>query len=84
MLLVHPHGEGSKVTNEELNISFDPTPNYAGIAKEAAAGHAWSGMARNVEELRALLPKAIEAVKGGMAAVLDAHVNAPPGYTHTM
>lgn len=31
--LVHPHGEGSKVSNEELNISFAPTPDYPGIAR---------------------------------------------------
>lgn len=33
LLLVHPEGEGSKVSNEELNISFAPTPDYGGIAK---------------------------------------------------
>jgi hypothetical protein len=28
LLLVHPYGEGSHVTNEELNISFAPTPDW--------------------------------------------------------
>src|SRR5690606_19534230 len=33
LLLVHPDGLGSKATNEEINISFEPSPDYAGIAK---------------------------------------------------
>lgn len=31
LLLVHPDGEGSRVDNASLNISFDPPPDYAGI-----------------------------------------------------
>ncbi|KAL8728992.1 MAG: hypothetical protein Q9181_005154, partial [Wetmoreana brouardii] len=38
LLLVHPEGEGSKVGNEELNIAFEPGPDYAGIAKAASGG----------------------------------------------
>jgi hypothetical protein len=72
--LVHPDGYASKATNEELNISFDPTPDYAGIAKAAAGGHLWAERATSAKELEELLPKAIAAVKGGMGAVLDAYV----------
>ena len=71
---------GSKVSNEDLNISFAPSPSYAGIAKAAAGGNLWAGQASTVKELDELLPKAIEAVKGGIGAVLDAHLDGPhPG-----
>jgi thiamine pyrophosphate-dependent acetolactate synthase large subunit-like protein len=71
MLLVHPDGEGSKVDNKALNISFEPTPDYAGIAKAASCGKAWAGCVRSVEELLRVLPEAVEAVKGGRCAVLE-------------
>ncbi len=71
MLLVHPDGEGSKVDNKALNISFEPTPDYAGIAKAASGGRIWSGCVENVSELLKILPEAVEAVKGGTGAVLE-------------
>ncbi|KAK5135691.1 hypothetical protein LTR08_004992 [Meristemomyces frigidus] len=79
MLLVHPDGEGSKVDNKALNISFAPTPDYSGIAKAASGGECWAAQAGTVEELAKLLPQAIEAVKGGKCAVLDAHLDGPQG-----
>lgn len=71
MMLVHPEGEGSKVDNKELNISFDPTPDYAGIARAASGNKVWAGCAKNVEELLQKLPEAVEFVKGGTSAVLE-------------
>lgn len=79
LLLVHPDGVGSKATNEDLNISFAPSPDYAGIAKAAAGGNLWAEHATTVDELHALLPKAIESVKNGVGAVLDAHLEGPQG-----
>jgi hypothetical protein len=79
LLLVHPHGEGSKATNGELNISFEPTPDYAGIAKAAAGGDLWAIRASQAEDLERLLPEAIEKVKRGMPVVLDAHLNGSEG-----
>lgn len=79
LLLVHPEGEGSKVTNEELNISFSPTPDYAGIAKAAAGGKLWAGRASKVGELEEKLKEAVESVKNGVGAVLDAHLDGPEG-----
>ena len=79
LLLVHPDGEGSKVSNEELNISFVPTPDYSGIAKAAAGGDIWAAHASTAEELGRLLPEAIKAVIGGQSAVLDAHLEGPEG-----
>ena len=75
LLLVHPEGAGSKVTNEELNISFSPSPDYAGIAKASAGGNLWAGRVSTVEELHRLLPKAIESVENGIGAVLDAQID---------
>jgi thiamine pyrophosphate-dependent acetolactate synthase large subunit-like protein len=79
MLLVHPDGEGSKVSNEELNISFAPTPDYSGIAKAAAGGDIWAAHASTAEELGKLLPEAIKSVLSGTSAVLDAHLEGPEG-----
>jgi hypothetical protein len=75
LLLVHPDGAGSKATNEDLNISFVPTPDYAGIAKAASGGKIWAGCARSAKELGELLPEAIESVKGGVGAVLEVRLD---------
>ena len=77
--LVHPNGLGSKVDNETLNISFAPTPNYSGIAHAASGGKCWAGHASTAEELGRLLPEAVEAVKGGRVAVLEAQLDGPQG-----
>lgn len=73
LLLVHPDGEGSKVDNKALNISFEPTPDFAGIAKAAAGGKCWAGCVKSLQELVTELPKAIRAVQNeGICAVLEA------------
>lgn len=79
LLLVHPDGEGSKVSNEELNISFDPTPDYAGIAKAAAGGELWAGRASTVGELAEKLPQAVKSVLEGKSAVLEAQLDGTVG-----
>ncbi|KAK4505925.1 hypothetical protein PRZ48_003890 [Zasmidium cellare] len=79
LMLVHPDGAGSKASNEELNISFAPTPDYAGIAKAASGGKAWAGYAGTVEDLKKKLPEAVAAVQSGICAVLDAHLEGPQG-----
>ncbi|EMC96431.1 hypothetical protein BAUCODRAFT_33783 [Baudoinia panamericana UAMH 10762] len=79
LLLVHPDGQGAKVDNRELNISFAPTPDYSGIAKAASGGKCWAGHAGTVEQLQKMLPQAVEAVKSGRCAVLDAHLDGPEG-----
>ena len=78
MLLVHPDGLGSKVDNKALNISFEPTPDYSGIAKAAAGGRCWAGCVSSVGEMVKALPEAIKAVKGGTSAVLEVKLNAEP------
>ena len=78
-MLVHPEGEGSKVSNEELNISFNPTPDYAGIAKAAAGGDLYAARAATAEELDKVLAEAVEKVLSGTPAVVDAHLDGPTG-----
>lgn len=79
MLLVHPNGDGSRATNEDLNISFAPTPDYAGIAKAAAGGEMWAGRASTVAELAEKLPEAIQSVLSGKGAVLEAQLDGTVG-----
>lgn len=77
--LVHPHGLGSQVDNLELNISFEPTPDYAGIAKAAAGGKLYAGRAGTVDELERVLKEAVESVKSGVSAVVDCHLEGSMG-----
>ena len=72
LLLVHPHGYGSQASNAQLHISFSPPPDYGGIAKAAAGGELWTGVAEKAGDLDNLLPAAIEQVRAGISAVLDA------------
>lgn len=72
--MVHPNGLGSKATNEELNISFAPSPDYAGIAKASAGGDLFAERVSKASELEDVLKRAIESVKNGTTAVVDAAV----------
>lgn len=78
MLLVHPEGSGSRVSNEELNISFATTPDYSGIAKAGSAGTCYTGIANTAAELETILGEAVEAVESGISAVVDARVGSGP------
>jgi len=77
--LVHPHGLGSKATNEDINISFAPTPDYAGIAKAAAGGELYAASAGTADELEKVLSEAVKSVQSGRSAVVDAHLDGPQG-----
>ncbi|KAJ4234725.1 hypothetical protein NW759_001716 [Fusarium solani] len=71
MSLVHPDGYGSKISNQDLNISFSPTPDYSGIGKAASGGNAWAGVVSSIEDLGRLLPEAVERVQNGVSALLE-------------
>lgn len=71
LLLVHPDGLGSKATNEEMSLSFAPSPDYAGIAKAAAGGELFAEKVASVDKLDDVLKRAVESVKNGVTAVLD-------------
>jgi acetolactate synthase-1/2/3 large subunit len=66
---VHPDGHASRAEN--LDVTFDPPPDYAGIA--AAAGGALAQTVRRAEEIDAALERALRAVREeGRSAVIDA------------
>ncbi|KAH7201143.1 acetolactate synthase [Fusarium oxysporum] len=79
LLLVNPDGPASKVANRDLNISFTPTPDYAGIAKAAGHGDVGAFRASTANDLRGELATAVKFVLGGKSAVFDAHIGGPKG-----
>ncbi|KAK7427163.1 hypothetical protein QQZ08_006276 [Neonectria magnoliae] len=74
LLLVHPDGLGSTATNEEINISFDPVPDYSGIAKAAAGGDIFAAKVEQSADLEKVLKEAVAKVQGGQTAVVDCKV----------
>jgi acetolactate synthase I/II/III large subunit len=67
-LSVHPNGYASRADN--LDLSFDPPPDYAGIA--AAAGGAFALTIRRTSEVEEGVRRALRAVREEKrAAVLD-------------
>ncbi|KAF5244655.1 hypothetical protein FAUST_2171 [Fusarium austroamericanum] len=71
MLLVHPNGPASRATNEDLNISFAPSPDYAGIAKASSNGLIFGARAANSTEFLEALQGAMKSLDRGVSAVLD-------------
>jgi acetolactate synthase-1/2/3 large subunit len=61
-LAVHPDGFASRA--KDLDLSFDPAPDYSGIA--AAAGGAFARVIKRPEDVEA-------GVAEGLRAVLDEH-----------
>ena len=79
-LLVHPDGEAFHASNEELNISFAPSPDYAGIARAAAGGRCWAGRCNRADELDTQLKEAVSFVEANsMSAVFDAQLDGAQG-----
>lgn len=80
--LVHPNGLGATATNEEMHISFDPPPDYGGIAK-ATAGSKFGksddglfvGKARTAIEFMDLLDQAVKSVENGNGALVEVVLN---------
>lgn len=71
MLLLHPQGHGSHMSNKSLHISFEPNPNYADIANAASGGYARSASVSTLEQLLKELPVTIEQVTNGGIGVLN-------------
>jgi acetolactate synthase-1/2/3 large subunit len=68
-MTVHPQGYASR--GVDIGTSFDPPPDYAGIA--TAAGGAHPEIVRRPEELEPALQRALHAVREeGRCAVVDA------------
>ncbi|GLI72534.1 hypothetical protein PoHVEF18_000711 [Penicillium ochrochloron] len=68
-LLVHKDGLASKSNRKDLNISFEPSPDYPGIA--AAAGNAWGATVKVQSELDQALQEGTRIVQGGRCAVIE-------------
>lgn len=67
-LAVHPDGYASRAT--ELNIAFDPPPDYSGIA--AAAGGAYARIVKDPKEVDEAIAEAVYTVRRERrCAVLD-------------
>ena len=67
---VHPDGIAARAP--DIDIDFKQPPDYAGIA--AAAGGAHAERVRSVAEVGPALERALQAIRAGRAAVIDAHV----------
>lgn len=79
---MYPEGMNKSATRDELNISFDPSPNCMNLAK-AAAGSSFENDGKNdwmhgvrvktVEELRSQLEQVVSIVqKKGRGFLLEA------------
>lgn len=61
----------------DLNISFEPSPDYPAIA--AAAGNAWGATVKVQSELDQALQEGTRIVQGGRCAVIEvAYVKSAP------
>jgi acetolactate synthase-1/2/3 large subunit len=65
---VHPEGFASRAA--DLDIRFEPPPDYSGIA--AAAGGAHAEIVRTPAQLAPALQRALQAIRDGRCAVIDA------------
>lgn len=68
MLAVHPQGFASKA--KDIDVAFDPPPDYSGIA--AAAGGAFAKIVKSVDEVDPAVAEALRVVREEKrCAVLD-------------
>jgi thiamine pyrophosphate-dependent acetolactate synthase large subunit-like protein len=63
-----------KASNEEINISFNPPPDYAGIAAAAGAGEIHALRVTKAEDLESVLRDAVSKVEAGQTTVVDCKV----------
>ncbi|KAJ6005970.1 thiamine pyrophosphate enzyme N-terminal TPP binding domain-containing protein [Penicillium sp. IBT 35674x] len=71
-LLVHKDGLTSKSNRRDLNLSFEPSPDYPGIA--TAAGGAWGATVKTQSELVPVIHEARDVVQSGRCAVIEVAV----------
>ncbi|KAF5862066.1 hypothetical protein ETB97_012213 [Aspergillus alliaceus] len=68
-LLVHQNGLASKSNRRDLNLSFEPSPDYPGVA--TAAGKAWGIAVNEQDKLDFAIKEAANVVREGKSAVLE-------------
>lgn len=62
------------MSNEELNISFAPVPDYGGIARAAGAGEIHALKVTEANQLESVLKDAVAKVQAGMTTVVDCNI----------
>jgi hypothetical protein len=76
---MYPNGLTTSASDEEVNMSFSPTPDYAGLAEAAAGSEAgWMKGVRvqTVEDLKEALQSARSRVaKEGKGMLIDALIS---------
>ncbi|KAH8689804.1 thiamine pyrophosphate enzyme [Talaromyces proteolyticus] len=72
--LVYPSGLNKTATDDELNVSLRPSPDYSKLAEAAATQAGWlkGSQAKTVKELREQLIEAANIVQMGRSALVDA------------
>ncbi|KAH7137813.1 putative thiamine pyrophosphate enzyme [Dactylonectria macrodidyma] len=68
-LLLHKDGYASRHDRKDLNISFEPSPDYPGIA--VAAGNAYGAAIKTQDQVDAVLKKAVTTVQSGKSAIVE-------------
>ncbi|KAF2234546.1 thiamine pyrophosphate enzyme [Viridothelium virens] len=78
--LVYPDGLAAQAKNDDINISIQPTPNYAALAAAAAdgCGGLLTARPKTVEEFRQALWSAEKALEEGKGALIEAIMLARP------
>jgi thiamine pyrophosphate-dependent acetolactate synthase large subunit-like protein len=72
---VHPTGLAAGMTDDELGVDLKMDgPDYCGIAKAASNGHLWTRKVHKCQDLPSALKDAMQSVRSGIGAVLDAVV----------
>ena len=62
------------MSNEDINISFAPPPDYAGIAAAAGSGDIHALKVETADKLEAVLKDAVSKVLAGKTTVVDCRV----------
>ena len=71
---MYPEGLNQGATDEDLSMSFEPSPNYARLAEAAAGQSGWtkSTQAATVGQMRRGLAEAVIDVQSGRGAFVEA------------
>ncbi|KAJ4179769.1 hypothetical protein NW767_014542 [Fusarium falciforme] len=67
--IMHQASLLTSATLADLNLSFEPSPDYAGIA--AAAGNAYGALIETEDQVEPVLKEAVNTVQSGKSAVVE-------------